>query len=367
MKIWLVFLLFPISIFAQVLDKTEIDSYVNTIDSLLEKDRLEKFHCLDKSFIGGFLSGYYKDGELVYITGKNGAAFYLGSYRVYLKNGKVFKFIFSEHRPADEENFEANYDSLTDTYDWSKMLYFDTTFTLYPNRNFELLKSANGDYEETFADEKIYSRFFKGVQIMVKELDLETARSIIFKGKIDEDFSYTSKWDYPLGVYINRHGQVSCDGFCPEGAWGLRDEEGKIYEDSLEAFYALVDTTHAFHSLDSEAHQYEWGRSTQLNFTKSEDETYAGVSACDASTHSALVVTINGSTFNAWVDFISIRETPPQKFELKTGILVLDEEAQSQGILKGKFDFTFENTLESKVPLTWKGTFYSETDQIKVP
>jgi hypothetical protein len=366
MKVWLIFLLFPVSLFAQVLDKAEIEAYVHTIDSLLEEDRLEKFSYVDRSMVGGHLSGYYNDGELVYINGENAVSFYHGSHRIYLKDTKVYKYVFWKHWP-DEQNFQADYDSITDTYDWSGMPYLDTTFALYANNKFEFSKSADFAFEKTLTNEKIYSQFLKNIRVMVEELDLETDHSIIFKDKIDEDFSYTSKWDYPLGVYVNRHGQVSCDGFCPEGAWGFRDEEGKIYEDSLEAFYALVDTMHEFHSLNSQAHQYEWGQSAQLRFTKSENGDYVGVSACDASTHSALVLTISGDRFNASVDFNSIRQTPRQNFQLKTGILVLDSEAYMNGILKGKFDFTFENTLDSEVPLTWKGTFYSGQNQIKAP
>ena len=65
MKVWLIFLMFPLSLFAQVLDKADVDAYVHTIDSLLKEDHLEKFSYVDRSMVGGPLSGYYRDGELV--------------------------------------------------------------------------------------------------------------------------------------------------------------------------------------------------------------------------------------------------------------------------------------------------------------
>tara|TARA_B110000037_G_C16723000_1_gene343830 strand:- start:19 stop:333 length:315 start_codon:yes stop_codon:yes gene_type:complete len=100
-------------------------------------------------------------------------------------------------------------------------------------------------------------------------------------------------------------------------------------------------------------------------FTKLKGYSYSRILAYDAGNQSRLHIEISGSYFKAYVDFNSLTPTPRTTFQLKSGVLVLDEEAQSQGDSIRKFDFTFENTLDSKVPLTWKGTFYSEADQIK--
>ena len=44
-----------------------------------------------------------------------------------------------------------------------------------------------------------------------------------------------------------------CDGLCPQEIDKMKYENGKIYEDSLESFYKLIDTTHIFHSIESDA------------------------------------------------------------------------------------------------------------------
>ena len=67
--------------------------------------------------------------------------------------------------------------------------------------------------------------------------------------ELEGDYSFAKAWDYPEGVYKNAHGQLSCDGFCPPATDAMKDSTGRIYKDSLPAFYALVDTTHRFHSL----------------------------------------------------------------------------------------------------------------------
>ena len=67
--------------------------------------------------------------------------------------------------------------------------------------------------------------------------------------ELSGDFSFKDQWDYPEGVYINTFGQVSCDGFCPPETDAMTDENGRIFDDSLAAFYQLVDTTHLYHSI----------------------------------------------------------------------------------------------------------------------
>jgi hypothetical protein len=76
---------------------------------------------------------------------------------------------------------------------------------------------------------------------------------------LDGDFDFRTKWSYSEGIYRNEFGQLSCDGFCPEGTESMKDSEGKIHPDSLTRFYQLVDTTHQFYSISCEAWCYEWG------------------------------------------------------------------------------------------------------------
>ena len=75
---------------------------------------------------------------------------------------------------------------------------------------------------------------------------------------LEGDFSFKEKWNYPEYVYKNRFGQLSCDGDCPIEIDRMKDESGKIYQDSLQAFYKVIDTTHIFHSLKSKNRMYEY-------------------------------------------------------------------------------------------------------------
>ena len=70
-------------------------------------------------------------------------------------------------------------------------------------------------------------------------------------------------------------------------------------------------------------------------FTKLKGYSYSRISAYDAGNHSRLHIEISGSYFKVYVDFNSVTPTPRTTFQLKSEVLVLDEEAQSQGILKG--------------------------------
>ena len=72
------------------------------------------------------------------------------------------------------------------------------------------------------------------------------------------DFSFSKKWDYPEGIYKNEFGQLSCDGICQEEVYAMMDSAGKIYKDSLAAFYKIVDTAHQYHSIKADAWCYEY-------------------------------------------------------------------------------------------------------------
>jgi hypothetical protein len=46
---------------------------------------------------------------------------------------------------------------------------------------------------------------------------------------LDDDFSFTEKWDYPEGVYINQWRQLSCDGICPMEIDRMKDDQGRVF------------------------------------------------------------------------------------------------------------------------------------------
>ena len=152
---------------------------------------------------------------------------------------------------------------------------------------------------------------------------------------------------------------LSCDGLCPSGLEQMQDEKGKIITDSLTAFYNIVDTTHFYYTLKSKAKQYEYGDANYMLFTKDGDKI-VGASATNVSTHSSLNLVVNKHQFNAWVVYRSVGPTETTIFPLDSGSLSIDQHLFGKGIVKAKFDFTFENTLNSDKALSWKGLIYSE-------
>mgnify|MGYP000743008991 CR=1 FL=1 len=183
---------------------------------------------------------------------------------------------------------------------------------------------------------------------------------IQWAANLQGDFSFKEKWSYREGVYKNRHGQLSCDGFYPLEIDSMKDESGRIYEDSLPAFYKIIDTTHVFHSLQSHNRMYEYSGTDFIEFVKQENEIIRGESINNVSTHSSLVLELENDFCVAWVEFNSIRDLGLNKFPLKSGTIKIDRSLFENGIIKAEFDFKFENTVEPDKELFWNGNIYSE-------
>lgn len=175
------------------------------------------------------------------------------------------------------------------------------------------------------------------------------------------DFSFTNNWSYQEGVYKNQFGQLSCDGFCPERTWNMKDEKGKILKDSLDIFYQLVDTTHVKHSIKSEVNMYEYSGINFIEVKRIEDRIKC-ITLSNASTHSRMMIELINNTCIAKVDFNSIRDLGRHTFRCKKGSILIDKNEWEKGFLKAKFDFTFENNLEKYVLLFWKGMIYAKIE-----
>lgn len=180
---------------------------------------------------------------------------------------------------------------------------------------------------------------------------------------LEGDFSFKDNWDYPENIYKNQFGQLICDGLCPSEIDRMKDEEGRIYPDSLPIFYQYVDTTHQAHTLQSEAWVYEWAGANQMVFEQQEDQTLLGQSVCTIATHSSLNIHIKGDWATAWVDFNSIRRLGKHRFLAQGGTLKVDRSLFEQGVIKAAFDWTFENTLEPNQALYWRGLIYSSINR----
>lgn len=179
--------------------------------------------------------------------------------------------------------------------------------------------------------------------------------NVIWVDEIGDDFSFAEEWSYPEGVYVNDFGQLSCDGFCPEGIENMKDEHGRIYDDSLNAFYQLVDTTHLYHTFQSETSVPGFGESRFMTAKLQGDEMLSCQSENNVSTHTSLNLIIprrgkcvpiviqnkisSGSGFNI--------------MEYVDGDIIIDQSQWNQGILKAKFDYTFKNNRNET--FFWRG------------
>ena len=177
---------------------------------------------------------------------------------------------------------------------------------------------------------------------------------------LEGDFSFKEKWNYPEYVYKNRFGQLSCDGDCPIEIDRMKDESGKIYQDSLQAFYKVIDTTHIFHSLKSKNRMYEYSWTDFIEFNKLENGIVKGESINNSSTHSRLAIVLQNDSCTSFVTFNSIRDLGINNFPVKSGTIRVDKTFFENGIIKAVFDFKFENTLESDKELFWKGKIYNK-------
>ncbi|HEU4496717.1 MAG TPA: hypothetical protein VFR70_06665 [Flavobacterium sp.] len=195
----------------------------------------------------------------------------------------------------------------------------------------------------------------------------EKARSgeieISWIGDLAGDFSFTKNWDYPEGIYKNNFGQLSCSGLCPPETAKMQDENGKIYEDSLEAFYKLVDTTHQFHSIQSDAWAYEWAGTDFATATKIHPDTTVCFTHASAATHSNLILTIAKDKCIPVIELNSAAgPAETKRYTCKSGQIEIEMKSWKKGILKASFGFVFNHAENPSRPMYWKGKIYTHVN-----
>ncbi|WDF65971.1 hypothetical protein [Flavobacterium sp. KACC 22763] len=204
--------------------------------------------------------------------------------------------------------------------------------------------------------------FFTGSSIIEKNENLEI--KINWQKNVSGDFSFAKDWDYPEGVYRNDFGQLSCDGFCPQETDRMKDENGRIFKDSLARFYQLVDTTHLFHSIKSKTNSYEWSGTNFITVKKIGRDTIYCSTNKNAATHSSLILKIIKNKCVPEIELNSISgSAKKQIYVCKKGDIKIDTILWNNGILKAKFDFVFEHPENPNKPLFWKGKIYSQINQ----
>ena len=170
------------------------------------------------------------------------------------------------------------------------------------------------------------------------------------------DFSFAKNWDYPEGVYKNEFGQLSCDGNCPPGIEAMKDENGKIYSDSLRSFYKLVDTTHLYHTIKSEAFTKEWVGTNTISIQKINKDSVICFTHTNVATHSSLYFTLARGKCIATIQLFSISRSKGMKlFTCKSGEIQIDRGLWRKGTLKANFNFIFHTPTGERQAFFWRG------------
>jgi len=174
------------------------------------------------------------------------------------------------------------------------------------------------------------------------------------------DFSFKNNWSYPEGVYRNNFGQLSCDGFCPDGIDLMQDKDGRILPDSLPAFYKLIDTTHQLHSIQCDAWCYEWAGTDFITVEQPNKDTVFCATQTNAATHCSLILKITNEHCFPQIELNSISLSGQKSYHCTGGFIKISKELWSQGIMKAAFSFTFDHTENPGKPMFWKGNIYAK-------
>ena len=177
------------------------------------------------------------------------------------------------------------------------------------------------------------------------------------------DFSFQEIWSYPEGIFRNEFGQLVCDGICPPETENMKDEEGKIFTDSLLPYYKLIDTTHLFHSIHSEANAYEWAGTNFIKAKRINNDTIICFTHNNVSTHSSLNLILTQNTVAPTIILESITLPDEKKiFNCIGGEMIIDKKLWKTGILKATFDFHFNDSKNPNKPMYWKGKIYAKIE-----
>jgi len=198
-----------------------------------------------------------------------------------------------------------------------------------------------------------------GFTFLSTEKNKQGEIQIQWKHRLSGDYSFKDNWQYPEGVFFNEFEQLSCDGVCPPEIDKMKEEDGRIFHDSLTAFYRLIDTTHQFFSIQSDASCYEWAGTNIIEVTRVGNDTISCVTEATVATHSRLKLMIVNNTCIPTIELNSIYAAAGIKtFRCKSGELKIDRTMWRKGILKAEFDLAFINEQDANKPLHWKGKIF---------
>ena len=190
--------------------------------------------------------------------------------------------------------------------------------------------------------------------------EVATPVKINWASGIKADFSFVNKWSYPEGIELNEYGQLSCDGFCPSEAYTMIDSTGRIFKDSLAAFYKVVDTSHQFYSIQCKAWCYEWAGTDFIEAIQKSVGTVYCYTLLNAATHCSLQLNIAGDNFFAFIDLTSIVKGGSARYNCINGYIKIDKNLWKKGIVKAVFSFNFEHKENPGRPIYWKGKIFAK-------
>ncbi len=176
---------------------------------------------------------------------------------------------------------------------------------------------------------------------------------------IKGNFSFKNKWTYPEGIDKNKFGQLSCDGFCESDVESMIDSNGRIYKDSLKAYYKIVDTSYQYYTLSCNAWCYEFGEANFIEAIRKSVDTVSCFTLLNASTHCNLQLQIVNGVCYAIIDLRSVFKGGDVKYYCNKGYIDIDKNYWDKGIIKASFGFYFEHTENPKKPIYWIGKMYT--------
>ncbi len=171
------------------------------------------------------------------------------------------------------------------------------------------------------------------------------------------DYSFKDQWSYPEGVYRDESGQLKCDGLCPDRVYWMDDSTGKIFNDSIEMYYKLVDTTHEYHTIQCEASCYEFVGTDFIKAKQVTKDTVLCWTMCNAGTHCSLQMNITKRFCYPKIELLSVRLNSDMTFKCFGGFIKIDKKLWKKGIFKSEFNFSFFDPADPNQtePMFWKG------------
>ena len=180
--------------------------------------------------------------------------------------------------------------------------------------------------------------------------------SISWFQELKGDFSFANEWEYAEGIKINDYQQIICSK-CSQRAEKMLDKRRKIYADSINVFYQLIDSTRHYYSLNSRSTLTNLNEDRFVLIKKYGDFTIEGVAKNQDGINCSLFFRIKDDLITSW---IYIKKSEDIKiYKLKEGKFFADKSAFDRGILKANFSFVYESGNSLK-PIYWSGKIHSK-------